>query len=61
MSASQPRRNPSSKPYEWNDTMNRLIAFSMIVTSLFVLSACDSGIEVTFELDGETYESEVLK
>jgi endonuclease YncB( thermonuclease family) len=41
--------------------MNRLIAFSMIVTSLFVLSACDSGIEVTFELDGETYESEVLK
>lgn len=47
--------------HEWNDTMKRLIALSLMLVFVFTLAACGPAITVTFELDGETYDTETME
>lgn len=41
--------------------MKKLTVASLLFLSLFALSACGPAIEVTFDLEGETYDTEALE
>jgi len=47
--------------HEWNDTMKKLLAFSLMLAFVFTLSACGPAITVTFDLNGEAYDTETME